>query len=398
MPRMADVQGLYLVTAIVLVGLVLWVVWVLWRAPVATLEAAPTVQAKGADTSTSGVASPEDTGSAHEGSAPDVDVTDDSADVESETGEGGGRTTTILGVTAPARSTPSVEVLPPVGMPPKEGRLDSHLEIQDSPAVATVIVMPDGDAHGAQESFVRLAAAVGRGGPTDRSPETHVIDSHRRLFLIADGSGKRVGPTLASAIAVDQLLEAFETEAVSASTSEPKLSLDANRLRRAVLAANRSLLQKARASGYAGLGTSIFAAHFSSPRREVSVAHVGTHRAYRLRNGELTRLTTPHGGRLLGVSEKVEVEVATDVALQADLYLFCSEGLVRARGDDELLAVLKSEQSLERMTERLVDGAKTSDVDPSDVSDLVAMVVRVERAGPVSEKSSGLAKTVMGLG
>jgi serine/threonine protein phosphatase PrpC len=100
----------------------------------------------------------------------------------------------------------------------------------------------------------------------------------------------------------------------------------------------------------------------------------------------------------LGVSEKVEVEVATDVALQADLYLFCSEGLVRARGDDELLAVLKSEQSLERMTERLIDGAKTSDVDPSDVPDLVAMVVRVERVAPVSEKSSGLAKTVIGLG
>jgi serine/threonine protein phosphatase PrpC len=283
-------------------------------------------------------------------------------------------------------------------MPPKEGRLDSHLEIQDSPPVATVIVMSDDDEHGAQESFVRLAAAVGRGGPADRLPETHVIDSHRRLFLIADGSGKKVGPTLASAIAVDQLLEAFETDTVSASASEPKLTLDANRLRRAVLAANRSLLQKARASGYAGLGTSVFVAHFSSPRREISLAHVGAHRAYRMRNGELTRLTTPHGGRLLGVSEKVEVEVATDVALGEDLYLFCSEGLVRARGDDELLAVLKSEPSLEKMTERLIDAAKTSDVDPTDVPDLVAMVVRVDRAAPVSEKSSGLAKTVIGLG
>jgi PPM family protein phosphatase len=411
---MTDVQGLYLVTAIVLAALVLWVAWVSWRAPVAVLESqpttartprmpepasqpssAPTPQAAEPASPVAPSATPE---SAQNGpDAKSADAKNAEAAVEmrfAPESDSRARMKTILGLASPSATPPPVEVKPVVVLPAKRP-LNLHLEIQDSASGESVVVAPDEGARGERGPSNTLAVAVGRSEPASgRSSELHSIDPRHHMFIFADGAGRKVGPTLASAIAVHEVIEAFEKDEVSAFAIDPKLTVKVNRLRRAVLTANRSLLQQARAAGYAGLGTSIFTAHFSPTNDEVSIAHVGANRAYRVRGGKITRLTMPPGVRLLGVSEKVEVEVAMDAALPKDLYLFCSDGLGRALADGDLLEILKTESSLTEISQTLIDRAKGKG---SDTQDLVAIVVRVDPSTP-APRSSGRAKTVMGLG
>ena len=146
---------------------------------------------------------------------------------------------------------------------------------------------------------------------------------------------------------------------------------------------------------FAGLGASAFAAHWSPTNDQLVVGHVGANRAYRLRGGELSRLTTPHGVRQLGLIEKVEVEVVTGDTQLDDVYLFCSDGLGRALGDTGLASLLKAEPSLEDVTKRLIAAVSAKD----NSRDLLAMVVRVDATSPAAEKKPHTrATTVMGLG
>jgi protein phosphatase len=226
-----------------------------------------------------------------------------------------------------------------------------------------------------------------------KSPESHAILDRHHLLVFADGGGKRAGDELASAIVVEALIEAFEKNEPPTSGDDPKLPERANRIRRAALAANRRLLHRARQSGYAGMGTSMLAAYFSPDHRELFVAHVGQSRAYCVRGGHLTRLTTPHGARTLGVIDRVDVEVVEEAVRSGDLYLFCSDGLGRAFSESELLDSINAEPSLDGLTRRLVQDASAKD----DTQSLVAIVVRVEPAGG-SQKTRDPAKTALGLG
>jgi PPM family protein phosphatase len=275
---------------------------------------------------------------------------------------------------APASSQMKAEV-PVVVLAPMRSRLDSHPEIQDSPANATVIVMPEASA--ARRPPMVLVSAVGRGDPLpERSPEAHSIVPRHHLFVFADGSGKKVGMELASSVATQALTVAFDQDEPTSFPDDPKLSARANRVRRAVLLANRSLLQRARTAGYAGLSANLFAAHFSPSNDELFVAHVGANRVYRVRAGELTRLTTPHGDRFVGMNTKVEVEVVAAAVEAEDLYLFCSDGLARALGESELSSILGKDPSLEKTTAALILAVKGKD----NTDNVVAMAVRVELA------------------
>jgi serine/threonine protein phosphatase PrpC len=399
MEAMADVQGLYLVTAIVLAGLVVWVAWVLSRAPTAVDESQPPA------TRTPSIADPprasEPSPVAPRG-GPEAVSTDREGDASARVhlSVGSSRRApmkTILGLASTSAPPAPIQVSPVVALPPKSS-LDSHLEIQDSPASSSVVVTADADAQSERGPSNSLAVAVGRSDPeVGRSPEPHFLDTRQHLFIFADGSGKKVGTRLAGTIVVDEVVEAFAKDEATGLTDDPKLSPNANRLRRAVLAANRVLLQQARTAGYAGLGATVFAAHFSPSNDEVIMARVGPHRAYRVRVGAMTRLLSSQEGRLVGVSEKVDVEVLTDQAFPTDLYLFCSEEVGRALEEGELLAVLNNEPSVEKMTALLIAGVKIGGHEPEDTGDRVAIVVRVD-SPPVSKKKEGRAKTVMGLG
>jgi PPM family protein phosphatase len=190
------------------------------------------------------------------------------------------------------------------------------------------------------------------------------------VFAVADGMGGARAGEVASRMAV----EAFGERGESGSDPEAELVSIAR-------TANRRIYELARSDeAYRGMGTTLTAVVVGG--REVTVGHVGDSRLYRLRDGELERLTTDHslveelvkGGRIapeeaethpqksiitraLGVEPDVEVDTLTCTARDGDVYLICSDGLTGMLSESEVADVLRSRGSLEEAARHLIDAA-----------------------------------------
>lgn len=182
------------------------------------------------------------------------------------------------------------------------------------------------------------------------------------VFCIADGMGGVQGGAFASQATVDALGEAFtdSPDAPFALTARASARLAA----RALNAASGWIKQRADALGFAGCGSTAVVLAFDrvDPSR-AAVLHAGDSRAYRLRRGELARLSTDHSvaaavgleddrdlpaayrgviTRAVGLADTVALEV-TDVDVQpGDLFLLCSDGLNQMVPDDLILARLSA--------------------------------------------------------
>src|SRR4051794_3650770 len=103
------------------------------------------------------------------------------------------------------------------------------------------------------------------------------------LFAVADGMGGAQAGEVASRTAIDTIENGLPDGPGSAE----------ERLAGLVLEANERIIALARADRErAGMGTTMTAAYVTEG--EVAIAHVGDSRLYRLRDGELERLTEDH--------------------------------------------------------------------------------------------------------
>ena len=193
------------------------------------------------------------------------------------------------------------------------------------------------------------------------------------MFAVADGMGGAKAGEVASALAV----EAVE---------------DARRLGRARRGAARGIVREANRRIYdlavadesrRGMGTTLTLAKVHGD--EVSIAHVGDSRAYRMRDGELAQLTRDHSlvaelersgqitaeaaehhpqrsiiTRALGPEPDVEVDTYTLAGRDGDLFLICSDGLTSMISDDEVASILRSAASLDEAANALVLAANQS--------------------------------------
>jgi PPM family protein phosphatase len=193
------------------------------------------------------------------------------------------------------------------------------------------------------------------------------------LFAVADGMGGAKAGEVASAVAV----EAVEGATDSGEPTEAQL---ANIVRQA----NRRIYDLAVADeSRRGMGTTLTMAKLHGD--EVSLAHVGDSRAYRLRDGRLEQLTRDHSlvaelersgqitaeaaehhpqrsiiTRALGPEPDVEVDTYTMAGREGDLFLICSDGLTSMVSDDEVGSILRAAGSLEEAAEELVRAANQS--------------------------------------
>jgi PPM family protein phosphatase len=193
------------------------------------------------------------------------------------------------------------------------------------------------------------------------------------LFAVADGMGGAKAGEVASAVAVDAVEGAQES-------SEPTEAQLANIVRDA----NRRIYDLAVADeSRRGMGTTLTLAKLHGD--EVSLAHVGDSRAYRLRGGELEQLTRDHSlvaelersgqitaeaaehhpqrsiiTRALGPEPDVEVDTYTLAGRDGDLFLICSDGLTSMISDDEVASILRSAGSLDEAADELVRAANQS--------------------------------------
>ncbi len=193
------------------------------------------------------------------------------------------------------------------------------------------------------------------------------------LFAVADGMGGAKAGEVASAVAV----EAVESAQESSEPAEAQLA-------GIVREANRRIYDLAVADeSRRGMGTTLTLAKVHGD--DVSLAHVGDSRAYRLREGELKQVTRDHSlvaelersgqitaeaaehhpqrsiiTRALGPEPDVEVDTYTLAGREGDVFLICSDGLTSMISDDEVGSILRSAGSLTDAADELIRAANQS--------------------------------------
>jgi serine/threonine protein phosphatase PrpC len=222
------------------------------------------------------------------------------------------------------------------------------------------------------------------------------------FFAVADGMGGAKAGEVASAMAT----EGFEGESDSGEPAEAQLA-------RILREANKRIYDLATADeSHRGMGTTLTAAKITGD--DISLAHVGDSRAYRMRDGELEQLTKDHSlvaelersgqitaeaaehhpqrsiiTRALGPEPDVEVDTYTVAAREGDLFLLCSDGLTSMISDEEISSILRSADSLDAAADALVRAANQS----GGKDNITVVLFRV---GPSDDGLPGEDETIAG--
>ncbi len=189
-------------------------------------------------------------------------------------------------------------------------------------------------------------------------------------FVVCDGMGGAAAGEIASRMAVDAMLSAM-TQGV--------LTLDS--FQEAVGAANHSVHRSATQDPTrAGMGTTLVA--MATRGNHAWVAHVGDSRCYRLRDGQLERLTLDHSlvdeqvrlgqltpaqaetspmrnviTRAVGTQDQVDADLIEFEVECGDLYLLASDGLMREVNDDRIAGILRHAGRLDETCNQLIAAA-----------------------------------------
>jgi protein phosphatase len=204
------------------------------------------------------------------------------------------------------------------------------------------------------------------------------------LLAVADGMGGYDGGGLASSLALDTICRVLMTE--MAWMREPPRA-EGRTVQRSLTDAVRAADEQIRATGARlsldpHMGTTLTAAYVAHPW--LYVAHVGDSRAYLLRSGDFTQLTSDHtmAEELLhqnvlsaeqaarshlrhvlvnavgGIRDReLEVETRQIRILPGDRLLLCSDGLSNHVSDEALAKALRSSPTPQHCCERLIAAA-----------------------------------------
>ena len=191
------------------------------------------------------------------------------------------------------------------------------------------------------------------------------------LFAVADGMGGAQAGEVASHLAVEVLEQGLPDGAGSVE----------ERLCARVREANARIMESAQADdARAGMGTTLTVAYVGED--DLTVAHVGDSRLYRLRDGTFERLTDDHSlveelvrqgkltpeeadehpqrsiiTRALGAEEGVEADSTTWAGRDGDVYLICSDGLTSMIPEAHVAQILAEAPSLAGAGRMLIDAA-----------------------------------------
>ncbi|HEV2074948.1 MAG TPA: Stp1/IreP family PP2C-type Ser/Thr phosphatase [Thermoleophilaceae bacterium] len=190
------------------------------------------------------------------------------------------------------------------------------------------------------------------------------------VFCVADGMGGARAGEVASRIAIETLADGGGSDE-RAEARLARTARDANRRIHELGEADESLR---------GMGTTFTAVLVEDG--DVVAGHVGDSRLYRLREGELERLTRDHSlveelvrrgelqpdeaeshpqrsilTRALGPDADVEVETFTSPGRDGDVYLICSDGLTTMVPEDRIGDMLRAAGSLDDAAAELVQAA-----------------------------------------
>ena len=251
------------------------------------------------------------------------------------------------------------------------------------------------------------AVAAGKtdvGLQRDHNEDSFLLMPEYGLFVVADGMGGHRAGDVASRLAIEAITEYFRS--IGSDTTGPtqfdaRLSEDENHMLTSVRLANRKILERsARSREFHGMGTTVVGALFNPEQQRMIIAHVGDSRAYRIRDGFITQMTRDHSlfndylmampdlseeqrselprnviTRALGMQEDVTIDIQPDEVREGDVYVLCSDGLSGMVEDDDIVAIVGSNDEMVSMCQRLVSRANEN----GGEDNVTAVVVRVEQ-------------------
>ncbi len=229
------------------------------------------------------------------------------------------------------------------------------------------------------------------------------------LFVVADGMGGAQAGEVASRVAV----ETFENGLAEGGSQSPEQLL-ADR----VSEANARIHEMSQTDmKRAGMGTTITAAHVGE--LEVAIAHVGDSRAYRLREGELERLTEDHSlveemrrrgqltaqeadehpqrsiiTRALGPEPTVTVDTHSWRGAGGDVYLLCSDGLTSMVPEVQVAALMRGAATLPDAGRALIEAANAAG-GRDNITVVLFRLEEISEAAPAVDQPTTAGRTAL---
>ena len=234
-----------------------------------------------------------------------------------------------------------------------------------------------------QRSDIEFGARTDLGRVRENNEDSYVVAPELNLFVLCDGMGGQASGEVASRAATKAVVE--HCRKAEADPSIPlvgarntQLSERSNRLASAIRRANQIVHSMAEEDAkYQGMGATIVSIWLEG--EQMSLAHVGDSRSYRVRAGKIDQLTQDHSFvaeqvrrgimtqqeaersklqnvllRALGPDPDVEVEISEHVLAEGDSLLLCSDGLTRELSDSQIAAVLGEADEAQEGADRLV--------------------------------------------
>jgi len=210
-----------------------------------------------------------------------------------------------------------------------------------------------------------------------RNEDAFHVDGATGLGVVADGMGGAPAGELASALAIETVLDVL-----TAQNNDRDGGL-ATSLRRAVAAADQAVRDEGESNPLnRGLGCTLTVLRLDPEDSKFAVAHVGDSRAYRFRSGSLEQLTQDHTlaqesvdqGRLppdavrhhpfghiltrvIGMSEGAEPQILTGELMPGDLFFLCTDGVIRVLEEDEIEQILTRDLSMDELASVVIQAA-----------------------------------------
>ena len=243
-------------------------------------------------------------------------------------------------------------------------------------------------------------SATDTGRSRTNNEDSVAVDTTSSLIVLADGMGGYNAGEVASNMATIFISTELGRWLVEASAT----ATDAD-VRRAmdicVDNANRAIYNAANSNPqYAGMGTTLVVGVFRDNR--LLLGHVGDSRGYRMRGGQLARITHDHSllqeqidagliteeqaafsanknlvTRAVGVEPDVQLESRLHEMLPGDLVLLCSDGLSDMLDDDHIATLLQSCDSIEAAARTLIDAANEA----GGKDNIAVILVRMQGTG-----------------
>jgi len=231
------------------------------------------------------------------------------------------------------------------------------------------------------------------------------MDAELGLVILADGMGGynagEVASGMATSLLSQQLREALGGKPLAHLDPEQGRQYATRLLQDKIAETNKAIFQAASSQPqYAGMGTTLVVALFHD--NQVSVAHIGDSRLYRLRQNQLSQITRDHSllqeqldsglitaeearhathknlvTRALGIDEQVEAEIHHYPVEPGDIYLLCSDGLNDMVEDPDIELTLNTlAVNLPLAAQHLIQTAN----DNGGRDNVSAILIRVDRS------------------